>query len=92
MNPSGAKTIVFISGGTLVALALIKSKSAADVSTYKAIWAAGLLTTGLSIFADFVPELVGPFAVLIIIAAVVASPGTLGNFIGGAAPTTAGTP
>ncbi len=83
MNKGTASTIVLVSGGLLVALALIPAKGNVDSSVYKKIWAAGLLTVALGVAADFVPEVVGPFAVLVIIAAVLRNQGVLGGFIGG---------
>lgn len=51
--------------------------------TYKSLWAIGLLTLGLSVFADFAPEVAGPFALLVLIAMAVRNTGVLGNVIGG---------
>ncbi len=53
--------------------------------TFKALWAIGLLTLGLAIFADFAPEVAGPFALLVLIAMAVRNTGALGSVIGGAA-------
>lgn len=83
MSPGAANTTVFVAGGTLVGLALLNSKGPTDSSTYKRIWAAGLLTVGLGVAADFVPQIVGPFAVLVVIAAVLKSPNVIGKFLGG---------
>lgn len=83
MSKGGATAIVFVTGGLLVTLALLQKGSLSSGDTYKRIWGAGLLTAGLSILVDFVPELVGPFAILIVIAAVAKSPGALEGFIGG---------
>lgn len=80
MDKAGASTIVLVSGGVLVTLALLTPN---DGSRYKRIWAAGLLTAGLGVAADFVPEIVAPFAVLVIIAAVVKNPGVIGKFTTG---------
>jgi hypothetical protein len=82
-----ANMVVLASGAVLVALALIPGHVGSS-STYKRIWAAGLWTTLLGLVADIVPEVVGPFAVLVIIASVVKQPGVLGGFLGG--PTTGG--
>ena len=87
MNKGTANTVVLVSGGVLVALALIPGKDGG--SAYKRIWAAGLLTVALGIAADFVPEVVGPFAVLVIIAAVVKNPGVIGKFVTGTPAVTA---
>jgi hypothetical protein len=79
MSKGGANTLVLVSGGVLVALALLTHTPGQD--RYKAIWAAGLLTLALGVFADLAPELVGPFALLVIAAAAIKNPGTVGAFI-----------
>lgn len=84
MSKGGATAIVFITGALLAGIALLNGGK-----TYKKIWAAGVLTTGLSIFADFAPEVVGPFALLIIIAALAKDQGAIGSFLGTKAPATA---
>lgn len=86
MSKGGAATTVILAGGVLTALALIPAEGNSG-SAYKKLWAAGLLTAALGVAADFVPEIVGPFAVLIIIAAVVRNPGVIGKFVAGTAPT-----
>lgn len=82
MSKGGATTIVFVTGGLLVAIALLQKGSLGSGKTFKKIWGAGLLTAGLAVFADFVPELVGPFAVLVILAAVANDTGVIGKLIG----------
>lgn len=83
MSKGAASILVLVSGGVLVSLALLSGDSLASGSAYKKIWAAGLLTLGLGVAADLVPEIVGPFAVLIIIASVVKNPGKIGAFVTG---------
>lgn len=83
MSKGGASTLVLLSGGVLVGLALLDEGSLAAGSTYRKVWAAGLLTIALGIAADFVPEVVGPFAGLVIIAALVKNPGRIGSFVTG---------
>jgi multisubunit Na+/H+ antiporter MnhG subunit len=79
MSPAGAKTAVFVSGGILVGLALLSRKP----DTYRRVWAAGLWTTLVAAVADVAPELVGWFSVLVIVAAVAADQGLLGQFLAG---------
>lgn len=64
MNPKNATTIVMLTGAALIAVALLKGQPG---STYKKVWASGLAVTGLAFAADIVPELVGPFALLILL-------------------------
>ena len=52
--------------------------------TWRSLWAIGLVTLGLAFFADFVPQVAGPFAVLVLIAMAVRSKGELGQVIGAA--------
>ncbi len=79
MNADSAKTLVFASGGLMIALALLSGKG----NTYKRVWAAGLWTTLLAVVADVAPELVGWFSVAIIVAAVAANQGVFGSFLTG---------
>lgn len=87
MSKATASTVVLLTGAVLVVLALLTPDQGAR---YKKIWAAGLLTAGLGVAADFVPEVVGPFAALVIIAAVAKNPGLIGRFTAGGAAATAG--
>jgi hypothetical protein len=84
VSKSGAATTVIVAGGVLTALALIPAEGQTG-SAYKKVWAAGLLTVALGVAADFVPEIVGPFAILVILAAVATNPGVLGRFVAGSA-------
>lgn len=83
MGEGNAKTIVFASGGLLIALALLSGKD-----SYKRVWAASLWTTLLAIVADVAPQVAGPFALLIIVAAIATDQGAFGKFVagGGSAP------
>lgn len=79
MNPTGTKTLVFVSGGVLVGLALLSGKG----DTFRRVWAAALWTTLLAAVADLAPQVIGPFALLVIVAAVATDPGAIGKFLGG---------
>lgn len=81
MSKGGAQTIVMVMFGLLAAVALLKPEG----SRYKQVWAAAAWSTALAVFADFVPELVGPFAVLVVIAVAVQNPGVLGGVLSGQA-------
>lgn len=69
-----------MSGGIMAVWVLVTS-SPAKGSTYKRLWGIGALTLGLSIMADFVPEIAGPFALLMLAAATVKNQGKIGNTI-----------
>jgi hypothetical protein len=61
-----------------------KKEGRAGEDTYKSLWAIGLMTLGLAVFADFVPGVAGPFALLVLLAMAVRNTGALGDVIGGA--------
>jgi hypothetical protein len=74
----------------MVAFIGIEAKrGTATGSTYKKIWAIGVLTLGLGAASDFAPDLVGPFAFLVLIAAYARNQGALGSVIGGTSSTPA---
>lgn len=74
--------MVLVAGGLEVAFVLARANKSGGEKTYKSLWAIGLLTLGLSIFADFVPEIAGPFALLVLIAMAVQQRGALGEALG----------
>lgn len=90
MSKGTATALVLLTGAILATLTLLHRGSLDSAKTYKRLWAAGLLTVALGVAADFVPELVGPFAILIIVGAVAYDKGTLGNFIQSASTTQGG--
>lgn len=67
--------VVMASGAAMVALAIWPSFSNASVvvsgSTYKRIWAAGMLTVVLAGMSSFIPEVTGPLALSLILLAIV---------------------
>ena len=84
MSSRSAATLVLITGGLMVTYAALDAKNGtvtADV-TYKRIYSSFLATAALGIAADFVPEIVGPFAILIIVAAWAKHKGALGGLLG----------
>lgn len=89
MSPAQASRIVLIAGGLEAVFVLARARrgSLKEGDTYKSLWAIGLLTLGLSILADFIPEIAGPFALLVLIAMAVRSRGELGQVLGVASPT-----
>ncbi len=90
MTSAQASRVVLISGAGMATFTLVQAKRQGRPSekTFKALWAIGLLTLGLAIFADFAPEVAGPFALLVLIAMAVRNTGVLGSVIGGAAAAT----
>lgn len=85
MTPEQASRIVLLCGAGMATFVLIQSSRTQRPSeaTYKSLWAIGLVTLGLSVFADFVPQIAGPFALLVLIAMAARNSGALGTVIGG---------
>jgi len=72
MNESQANKIVLISAGVLVALTFAQRQfNPEGFDLYKNLWGIGALTLALSVTADFVPEVAGPIALLVVSAATV---------------------
>lgn len=72
MNTEQASNIVFVTGGVMVVFTLTEHHfKPTDFDLYKQLWAVGLLTLALAVTADFVPEVAGPLALLILTAAAV---------------------
>jgi uncharacterized membrane protein len=85
MTNEQAARIVVISGAGMATFVLIQAKRQGKPTetTFRSLWAIGLLTLGLAVFADFAPQVAGPFALLVLIAMAVRNTGTLGSVIGG---------
>jgi hypothetical protein len=66
-----------VAGGAMVAAAILpvfrSPEAAVDASTYKRIWAAGLLTLFLAAMADILPQVTGPLALSLILLVIVKS-------------------
>lgn len=88
MDSTTASRMVLVSGGLMMTYVLIEAakQHKASEDTFRSLWAVGALTVGLSIFADFVPKIAGPAALLVLVAMVARNTGALGGVLGGAAP------
>lgn len=86
MTSEQASRIVLLSGAGMATFVLVQAsrQGRPQEKTFKSLWAIGLVTLGLAIFADFAPEVAGPFALLVLIAMAVRNTGALGSVIGGA--------
>lgn len=80
MTSPEATKLVFVGAGVTAAVVVASTRN--EEERFKALWAIGLLTVGLAAVADFAPQLAGPFAVLIAVAAVARHPGALGQRLG----------
>lgn len=76
--------MVLVCGGLEAGFVLAAAKRAKrdEETVARQLWAIGALTLGLSIFADFVPEVAGPFALLVLVALAARSRGALGEALG----------
>lgn len=95
MNPAQAARVVIVCGmlEAFFVLAQSRQQSRTREQTIKSLWAIGVITLGLSAAADFVPQVAGPFALLILVALAARSRGELGAALGvggAAAPSTGG--
>ena len=92
MTKTTAQTLVLVTGGLLIVYAMLDARNGkvSGETTYKRIYSSFLATVALGIAADLVPELVGPFALLVIVGAWAKHKGVLGGVI--SAPAKAATP
>ena len=93
MNARTASTLVLITGGLLITYAALDARKGTVTSdvTYKRIYSSFLATVALGVAADLAPAIVGPFAILIIVAAWAKHKGALGGIISSSATTAAST-
>lgn len=82
MTSSTASKIVLVSGGIMAIWVLITPNE--QTATFKRLWGIGALTLALSIMADFVPEIAGPFALLVLVAGGTKNKGKIGKTISNA--------
>lgn len=91
MNAATANRMVLVSTGAMIAFVLIERHfNPAQVDMYKRLWAVGALGVGMSLAADFVPQIAGPFALLVLVAMVARNKGQIGRVLDnmkGAPPT-----
>ena len=65
--PETARRWVLVSMVLLLIMGTYKGSKPGDVGMAKRLWGVGMLGTMLSMAADFVPQLAGPFAVLVVL-------------------------
>lgn len=89
MNPQqSARTVVVCAMLELFfVLAQARQNNRTREQTVKSLWAIGVLALGLSMASDFVPQVAGPFAILVLVALAARSRGELGQVLGTAAST-----
>ena len=68
ISKAGARKAVLVSMVALLAISFYRSeKGDAQGSLYKRLWGTSVLGIFLSLLADFVPEIAGPFAVVTVL-------------------------
>lgn len=83
MSSEQAGRLVLIAGAAEAAIVLAAMRGEDDKERrLRALWAVGVLTLGLAIAADFVPQLAAPFAILVAVAMATRYPGELGKALG----------
>lgn len=84
MTSAQASRVVFVAGGIEAAFVLARAKRGgiSEETTVRSLIAIGILTFGLSFFADLVPEIAGPFAILILVAMAARSRGQIAEVLG----------
>lgn len=66
VTPETARRWVLVSMVLLLVMGTYKGSKPGDVGMAKRLWGVGMLGTMLSIAADFVPQIAGPFALLVV--------------------------
>lgn len=66
ISPQTARRWVLVSMVLLLVMGAYKGTKPGDVGMAKRLWGIGMLGTMLSVAADFVPALAGPFALLVV--------------------------
>lgn len=67
ISPQTARRWVLVSMVLLLAMGAYKGSKPGDVGMAKRLWGVGMLGTMLCMAADFVPQLAGPFALLVVL-------------------------
>lgn len=93
IGQSSASKTVFIAGAAMFAIVLANAVRhpgrTKQGSTYRQLWAVGVLTLFLGAAADFAPGLIVPFSVAVVIAFAIRNPDALGGVLQGTTKTTA---
>ncbi len=79
MDTATASKVVLISGGIMAVWVLVTPNE--QTATFKRLWGIGALTLALGIMADFVPQIAGPFALLVLVAGGTKNSGKIGKTI-----------
>lgn len=66
MTPVQARKLVLVSMFLLGVIAIYRSKQGSE-STFRRLWGLGVIGVVLSVAADFIPQIAGPFAGLVLL-------------------------
>lgn len=85
MNPSQARQLTLVSlvitgGVVLYDLTKNREQLGSDQS-FRAVWSLGLLALLMSVLADLMPQLAGPFAGLVALSVIIGRKGVLGSIV-----------
>jgi len=82
VNPAQSSRTVLVCGLLEAVFVLARAGRVSRDETVKSLWAIGVIALGLSVAADAVPQVAGPFAILILVALAARSRGDLGAVLG----------
>lgn len=90
MEAPQARQLVLVSmigtGGVVVYDLISHKDSLGEDQSFRAIWSLALLFMLLAVLADTVPELAGPFALIVLLAVLIGRQGVLGSIVKVGAP------
>jgi hypothetical protein len=91
LSPQQSSRIVVICAliETIFVLTHAHLSSQSTEKTIKSLWAIGALAFGLAIFSDFLPQVAGPFALLVLVALAARQRGEIGTVLGTATSSSA---
>lgn len=72
---------MFVTGGVVTYDLLQHSGSLGTDQSFRAVWSLALLFLLLALLADTVPELAGPFALLVMLAVAIGRQGVVGQIV-----------
>lgn len=82
MTANTSQKVVVVAGAVELAYVFADRNRAGGDATYRRAWGVGILTVALAAFADVVPEVAGPFALLVAVALLAREQGSLANTLG----------
>ena len=81
MSDKTATTVVIVTGLILIGLALADKRSLNDPAKFKRVWAAAVTMTALAFAKDVAPNLVGWFALAVLVGATIVQNNVISDFL-----------